>query len=257
MRDQEILSKINPLFRTIIENGYVTSTSGEKIQYNSGVSAHLCAELRDAVATLSAPKVLEIGMAFGTSSVHLGDGISMSREDGGELVSVDPYQRTDWRSIGVDNITKAGHSGRFRLIEKPSYLALPELCAENRLYDFVFIDGWHSFDYVLVDFFYADLLLRDGGVIAFHDCQLPAVRKVLQFMESHKDYELIQSVSYRFTAQGTLSSLVRRLGRALGDSLRALLNGGVHFDTTVRNEECRIYRKKKQKIVGWDEFSQF
>ena len=40
---------------------------------------------------------------------------------------------------------------------------------ENESLDFIFIDGWHTFDYTLVDFFYSDLLLKIGGIIIIDD----------------------------------------------------------------------------------------
>lgn len=45
-------------------------------------------------------------------------------------------------------------------------------------FDFVFIDGRHLFDCVLVDFFYVDRLLEIGGYLALDDLWMPAVRKV-------------------------------------------------------------------------------
>jgi len=34
--------------------------------------------------------------------------------------------------------------------------------------DFAFVDGWHTFDYTLIDFFYIDKILRSGGLVSFH-----------------------------------------------------------------------------------------
>ncbi len=59
-----------------------------------------------------------------------------------------------------------------------SYKALPDAVTRKEKYQLIFIDGWHTFDYTLVDFFYADLLLELGGFLVFDDVQLPAVAKV-------------------------------------------------------------------------------
>ena len=40
----------------------------------------------------------------------------------------------------------------------------------------------------MLDLFYADLLLRDGGVVAIHDTGMPAVFKACMFLETHKPY---------------------------------------------------------------------
>jgi len=69
--------------------------------------------------------------------------------------------------------------------------ALPRLCAEGERFDFVFIDGRHLFDCVLVDFFYVDRLLEVGGYVALDDLWMPAVRKVKSFILRNRSYELV------------------------------------------------------------------
>ena len=49
---------------------------------------------------------------------------------------------------------------------------------ERIAYDLVYVDGHHSFDYVLLDFFYADQLLGAGGVVGFNDCGWPSVSEL-------------------------------------------------------------------------------
>ncbi len=70
----------------------------------------------------------------------------------------------------------------FRLVEQPSHLALPELFRNGERFDFVFIDGNHTFDFVLLDFFYADRMLEIGGVIGFDDLWMLAVRQVVAYV---------------------------------------------------------------------------
>lgn len=50
-------------------------------------------------------------------------------------------------------------------IEQKSFLAMPRLLQAGRKFDFCFVDGMHLFDYTLIDLFYADLLVRVGGII--------------------------------------------------------------------------------------------
>ncbi len=50
---------------------------------------------------------------------------------------------------------------------------------ENYL-DFIFIDGWHTFDYTLIDFFYADKLLRKDGIILIDDALHKGVEKFVK-----------------------------------------------------------------------------
>ena len=71
-------------------------------------------------------------------------------------------------------------------------------CPSNRargVLDFAFVDGWHLFDFTLVDFYYIDKLLEVGGHVAFDDMWLPAVRKVVSFVLRNKPYKLVRTTS--------------------------------------------------------------
>ena len=137
--------------------------------------------------------ILEIGMANGSSTVAL---LEMLEEiGGGSVVSIDPYQNRGASGIdygvagqGLRNVAASGLADRHRLIEEYDYIALPRLVAEQARYDMVFIDGYHSFDYTFLDFFYADLLVKEGGIIAFHDTGWPTVYKVTDFLMKNKAY---------------------------------------------------------------------
>ena len=74
---------------------------------------------------------------------------------------------------------------------EPNFTALPKLVERGDKFDFIFIDGYHSFDYAFVDFFFADLLLEIGGMVAFHDSSYPAVHKVCRFIAGNKQYRSI------------------------------------------------------------------
>ena len=65
----------------------------------------------------------------------------------------------------MEHLEKAGLGGsegtQFSLIEEKSYECLPRLVNEKQIVDLIFIDGMHTFDYTLVDFFYGDLIGGD------------------------------------------------------------------------------------------------
>ena len=54
--------------------------------------------------------------------------------------------------------------------------------------DFAYIDGWHTFDYTLIDFWYIDKMLSQGGIVGFNDCHLRSVHKVINFVLTHRNY---------------------------------------------------------------------
>jgi len=110
--------------------------------------------------------VIEIGMAQGASSLS----ILSTLPANARLISIDPFQHTDYQGIGKSLVDQSSKSSQHELIEKPNFIALPDLLTKGMAADFVYIDGMHTFDYVALDAFYADKLIRPGGVIAFNDC---------------------------------------------------------------------------------------
>ena len=78
--------------------------------------------------------------------------------------------------------------------------------------DFVYIDGNHNFDYVMVDFFLADKLLSPGGVVAFNDAGWRSVHKVIRLLQKFRDYdELDVGLPRRYDARNPLFSFIKRL----------------------------------------------
>ncbi len=134
---------------------------------------------------------LEIGMATGGSSTRI-CAFLHARGDG-KHTAIDPYQFAPdvWAGRGAARVRDAGLGNCLEVIDQPDFLALPELVRAQRRFDFVLIDGWHSFDHTLLDLFYADLLLNAGGVVAIHDTNWPAVHRACRFLETHKAYARI------------------------------------------------------------------
>jgi predicted O-methyltransferase YrrM len=172
--------------------------------------------LYDLVARENCERALEIGMASGGSSVVICAGMQSPR---GRLLSIDPFQTSDYQGSGVRHVAMAGFAERHRLVEDPDYLALPSLVRERQYFDFVFIDGWHSFDYVMLDIFYADLLLKEGGVLAFHDTDWPPVYKAIRFLEQHRPYVRL-SPPPAVALRSIPARLARRLKAATGGKRR-------------------------------------
>jgi predicted O-methyltransferase YrrM len=173
-------------------------------------------ELKVLYEMASAPEVtraLEVGMANGTSSVIIGTAIA--NRPGAKLVSVDPFQTAHYKNQGVANVARAGLSALHELRELPNYLALPDLVREEQRFDLILVDGWHSFDHALLDCFFADLLLREGGLLLMHDTDSPPVYKAARFFESHRPYArvsppLVRAVpSLPGRIRGRLSTIAR------------------------------------------------
>ena len=136
-------------------------------------------------------KCLEIGMAFGVSSLYI-----LSSNDDVELISIDPFQETQWYCSGVKLLKEFDLYNRHKLMLEKDYNALPKLLNkyDNNYFDFIFIDGWHTFDYTLLNFFYADLLLKNNGIIIIDDALHKGVSKCIKYINTnYKHYEKIES----------------------------------------------------------------
>jgi methyltransferase family protein len=57
--------------------------------------------------------------------------------------------------------------------------------------DLALIDGMHTFDYVLVDFFLTDKLMRPSGIIMMDDYSWPAIYKVCRYIAANLPYRFI------------------------------------------------------------------
>jgi hypothetical protein len=94
-------------------------------------------------------------------------------------------------NVGLENVRHSGPSHLFTFHHTYSQDLLPQFLMAGRKFDFVFIDGHHTFDQVSTDFFYVEKILKDGGLVMFHDVMLPSVRKMLTFiLRNMTNYEL-------------------------------------------------------------------
>lgn len=199
------------------------------------------------------PKLtLEVGMANGGSSLEV---CRLLREVGGTRHTViDPFQSHEggWGGRGIKLVQDGGFGDLLEMIEDYDYLALPKLVAEKRQFDFILIDGWHSFDYTFIDLFFADLLLRPGGVVAIHDTGWPSVYRACRFIETHKPYDRLSP------PMGVeIKSLVGRLWRRAKQMM-----GGPRAMEEARQRRTQwyslaAYRKRENYQVANDGYTPF
>ena len=201
----------------------------------SNVSAEAGARLRTAVLATRPSAALEIGMAYGVASLYILDALQ-ELDRSGKLTSIDPYQTSQWEGIGVRNLERGGFSDAHDLIEEPDYLALPRLLIAKRRFQFVYIDGNHSLEYVLMNCFYIDQMLDADGVIGFNDTHLAPVRFATWFIVTHRHY---REVRFGWEPAYDASS---RAGRALRRAVR--------WQT-----QDRYFRKVDDWRPGWGDYA--
>jgi hypothetical protein len=91
-----------------------------------------------------------------------------------------------WEGIGSENLKRVGFvkGKQYRLIEDTSVSALPALLKSHGQgwLDVALIDGWHLFDYTLLDIFYCLLMLRVGGILIVDDKRMKAIKAVSKYV---------------------------------------------------------------------------
>jgi predicted O-methyltransferase YrrM len=177
---------MHPLIESIYATKHVEDADGNRheafpasIPYEDGMA------LYNVVRHTGAKRTLEVGMAFGVSSLFILQ--ALDENHGTQHTSIDPWQEKWWYRTGLANVRRAGFGRLHRFFLAPSYAAMPKLIEGGEQFDFVFIDGNHRFEYTLMDFMYADRLLNLGGCVMLHDPWLPAIRKVMAFIVRNRN----------------------------------------------------------------------
>jgi predicted O-methyltransferase YrrM len=234
---------MNALLDEIYRTGVVVDADGEKIvPFPSSIRQGMGEAFYELVSQRNLTRTLEVGLAYGLASMFL----CQAHHDRGEgsHIAIDPGQE-NYRSVGLLNMRRAGLDERFRFEAAPSYEALPRLLAEGQKLDFAFIDGLHVFDYALVDFFYVDRMLEVGGLVAFDDLWMPAVRKVISFALRNRHYERI-----RVDTTAGLPPAIR-LGR-LARILTQRPHGWHEWKMRFTTQGALVLRKLDDDDRAWD-----
>lgn len=164
------------IIQRIYEAGVVTGRSGKVHELNSSIDSTEGEFLFDIIE--KDPKILrtlEVGCAYGLSPLHICS--ATKGRPGASHTIVDPFQNTSSGGVGTKHLREAGIDF-FELVEVKSEFALPRILEMTEgQFDFIFIDGWHTFDHTLLDCFYATRLLRVGGYLAIDDVTFPSVKR--------------------------------------------------------------------------------
>jgi hypothetical protein len=106
---------------------------------------------------------------------------------------IDPCQTSEWHGIGLANIQRAGFAGMIELHEKGSEIVLPQFLAEGLKIQAAIIDGYHTFDHALIDFFYINKMLKVGGVVIMDDTEFPSIAQVVDHILTYPSYQIFRS----------------------------------------------------------------
>lgn len=178
---------MHPLLAEMLQTDRVTTPAGHTIPLHSHLPALEGLILQSWLRQYQPQRLLEIGMAYGGSSLFICEATSSWQLEHYHII--DAFQSTEWQGAGRANLERAGYGGRFLLHEELSELCLPQFLHKGLRFDFAFVDGWHTFDQVLLEFFYINRMLDVGGLVIFDDLHLPALQKVMAYIERYPCYE--------------------------------------------------------------------
>lgn len=191
---------MNTTLEMLLKSQKMKLSSGKTIKVHSGIKPEQGDFLQDIIKKIKPVTSLEVGLGFGISALFILD--EMIEHGGKKLITMDPSQNDShndkyiethgdlFHNGGLENIRKAGYTKYIEFYNEPSQLVLPTLVKKNEEIQFAFIDGWHTFDHALVDFFFIDQLLSVGGVIVFHDLYYDSIKMLSQFILTNRKYSV-------------------------------------------------------------------
>ena len=142
-----------------------------------------CDILRDTLIAENAKDVIEVGLAYGSSALAIGEALLRGGAAGTSHVVIDPYQGSSYGNVGWEAMRAAGLAESSTLITEPSSIALARLASEGFTADAAFVDGSHRFHEVFVDLYYMRKLVRPGGLIILDDAEWPSVATALRYYD--------------------------------------------------------------------------
>jgi predicted O-methyltransferase YrrM len=220
------------------------TAAGERVPLHSEIRREYAEALYQTVLRLRPSVAIEVGMAFGVASLAILAALRDGQSDG-RLISIDPNQSSQWKGAGITAVARAGLSDRHTLFEDYDYHVLPRLLASGHQIGFAYVDGWHTFDYTLLDWWYIDKMLPVGGVVGLNDCGWTSVEKVIRFVSTHRKYtEVDVGLAPELIGYTRRRELLRRL------------TGG-RKEQWYRRGEDRYFMKNEDWEPTWDFFAPF
>jgi predicted O-methyltransferase YrrM len=202
------MSEFCPVLDEVLSTRQTVGRSGKQFE-NLGSNSTLN-NLRFIQQTMREQKplrTLEIGLAFGASTlVFCSEHQHLGQEPAKQHAALDPYQPYSMLDeAGVYAVERAGLAEFLDYRPEFSEFVLPRLLESGERYDFIYIDGSHLFENVLIDAFYSARLLNDGGWMALDDSSDPHIAKVNDFIRRN------------------LGNVMREVSRGAHTSVAALL----------------------------------
>lgn len=187
----ETLKRVRSVIDRLIRDGKVTARFDNSVHdiFPVAVDAAEGEALRAWVIKEKPLQTIEIGLAYGVSSLYICEGLLINGDQKARHIALDPYQ-ANFKNLGLQFLEEAGVTHFVEYLTEESQIALPKFVSEGRHFDFAFIDGSHLFDRVFLDLIYLGRLVRPGGIIFVDDYQAQSVARAVSFCLNNLGWKL-------------------------------------------------------------------
>ncbi len=250
------------LLDEIFRKQLVYDDAGNEYKLAGNVDMKEGAFLTKLIQEYKPKNTIEIGCAYGISSLFICSALEKIKNPHHTII--DAWQNESFKNIGVSNLKKAGINF-FELIEGLSEIILPQLLSEGKKYDLCFIDGNHTFDHTLIDFFYLNRMIDIGGIIVIDDTGIPSVNKLIRYILNYPSYKQIGCVKYNLSAKKEIFDLIVKSPFSLLSKLlpyklkyRVFASSVIISDKKLNlNSSMIALQKIKNDDRNWDWFKEF
>ncbi len=232
MNDEQSMSKI---LRRMVYERKTIDLDGLPRDVTGGISEDEIMFIQSVIIERECRTCMETGVAYGVSTVAICEALSRL---GGDCkhYGVDPCQYSEYNGAALAVLKECGLDHLFEHFDGPSHEMLPKLLDRSVRLDLALIDGWHTFDYTLLDVFYADKMLRPGGVLFIHDMDLPSKRKTWRFLKTHRRYRRIGNTAEK-SKRKYLAEIFKGLFRARRSVVKKAALGLMDIDCLLAVEK--------------------
>jgi predicted O-methyltransferase YrrM len=185
MKTEEGMTRVREVRRRLVREGPSRTRHRERDFETVTLPERDCDLLRDLLIAEGAETVVEVGLAYASSALAIGEALIAVDPPHPRHVVIDPFQESAWSNVGWDLLCSAGLDTIATLMLAPSSIALAQLASEGFIADAAFVDGSHRFHEVFVDLYFLRKIVRPGGLIVIDDNWAPSVRTAARYYEQN------------------------------------------------------------------------
>ncbi|MEV4713694.1 class I SAM-dependent methyltransferase [Micromonospora sp. NPDC049374] len=166
MRGEERTARVRKVRRRLAQYGPPWTRDHERDFETVTLPERDCDLLRDLLISDRVAAVVEVGLAYASSALAIGEALVTVDPPHPRHIIVDPFQGRAYANVGWELLCAAGLDSTVQLMRDWSSIALPELVTDGLVVDAAFVDGSHRFHEVFVDLYFLRKIVRPGGLIA-------------------------------------------------------------------------------------------